>query len=72
MLFDFLNFIIAKVVFFCSSIGGDCFPKPLSSEDENKYLTAFRENGDLKAREMLIKHNMHMLAAYKYTVSNIF
>lgn len=68
MFFEFINFIIAKVVFFCSSIGGDCFPKPLSQTDENKYLTQFRENGDLKAREMLIKHNMRLVAhiAKKY------
>lgn len=68
MFFEFLNFILAKVVFFCSSIGGDCFPKPLSLEDEAKYLYAFREKGDMKAREMLIKHNMRLVAhiAKKY------
>ena len=38
MFFDFIRFIIAKIVFFCSSIGGDGFPKPLSPDDEAKYL----------------------------------
>lgn len=68
MLWDFFNFIIAKIVFFCSSIGGDCFPKPLSQEDEAKYLTAFREKGDQKAKEILIKHNLRLVAhiAKKY------
>ena len=68
MFWDFLNFIVSKIVFFCSSIGGDCFPKPLSSEDEAKYLTAFREKGDQKAKEMLIKHNLRLVAhiAKKY------
>ena len=68
MLWDFLNFIVGKIVFFCSSIGGDCFPKPLSAEDETKYLTAFREKGDQKAKEMLIKHNLRLVAhiAKKY------
>ena len=68
MLFDFLSFIIGKIVFFCSSIGGDSFPKPLSPADEAKYLRLFRENGDKKAREMLIKHNLRLVAhvAKKY------
>ena len=68
MFLDFINFIIGKILFFCSSIGGDCFPKPLSAEDEKKYLTAFKEKGDLKAREMLIKHNLRLVAhiAKKY------
>ena len=68
MFFDFINFIIGKIVFFCSSIGGDSFPKPLSPQDEMKYLTAFREKGDQKAKEMLIKHNLRLVAhvAKKY------
>ena len=68
MLFDFISFIIGKIVFFCSGIGGDSFPKPLSSEDEAKYLRLFRENGDEKAKEMLIKHNLRLVAhvAKKY------
>ena len=68
MLFDFLSFIVGKIVFFCSSIGGDCFPKPLPPEEEKKYLQSFRENGDLKAREILIKHNLRLVAhiAKKY------
>ena len=68
MLFDFLSFIIGKIVFFCSSIGGDSFPKPLSPADEAKYLRLFRENGDEKARGMLIKHNLRLVAhvAKKY------
>lgn len=68
MLFDFLSFIIGKIVFFCSSVGGDSFPKPLTPSDEAKYLRLFRENGDEKAREMLIKHNLRLVAhvAKKY------
>lgn len=68
MFFEFISFIIGKIVFFCSSIGGDCFPKPLSTEDEAKYLKAFWENGDQRAKEMLIKHNLRLVAhiAKKY------
>lgn len=68
MLFDFISFLVGKIVFFCSSVGGDSFPKPLSPADEAKYLRLFRENGDEKAREMLIKHNLRLVAhvAKKY------
>ncbi len=68
MLGDFFNFIISKIVFFCSAIVGDTFPKPLSPEDEAKYLRLYRENGDEKAKEKLIKHNLRLVAhvAKKY------
>ena len=68
MFFDFIRLIIAKIVFFCSSIGGDGFPKPLSSEEEEKYLKLYKENGDLHAREILIRHNLRLVAhvAKKY------
>ena len=55
MFFDFLDFIISKLIFFCSGVGGDSFPKPLSPEDEAKYLAAFRENGDKKYIDGLIE-----------------
>ena len=61
MFAEFLSFLIGKLVFFCASIGGDSFPKPLSKEDERKYLIAFK-NGDMKAKEMLIKHNLRLVA----------
>ena len=68
MLWDFLNYIVAKIVFFCSGIGGDSFPKPLSAEDESRYLALYRETGDPHAKEMLIKHNLRLVAhiAKKY------
>ncbi len=68
MFFDFIEFIVAKLVFFCSGVGGDSFPKPLTAEEEEKYLTAFREKGDKKSRDILIKHNLRLVAhiAKKY------
>jgi len=61
MFFDFLSFLIGKIVFFCASIGGDSFPKPLSKEEERKCLIAFK-NGDNEAKEKLIKHNLRLVA----------
>ncbi len=68
MIFEFLNFIVGKFLFFCGSIYGDSFPKPLSKEEENKYLKLYKENNDLKAKEILIKHNLRLVAhvAKKY------
>lgn len=62
MFLEFLNFIFDKILFFCGSIVGDFFPKPLSREDERKYLIAFKENGDKNAKDMLIKHNLRLVA----------
>ena len=62
MFFDFLVHFFNRIICFCSSVGGESFPKPLSSEDEKKYITAFREEGDLKAKEILIEHNMRLVA----------
>ena len=61
MLADFLSFIIGKIVFFCASIGGDSFPKPLSKEEERRCLIAYK-NGDNQAKEKLIKHNLRLVA----------
>ncbi len=68
MFFDFLNFIIGKVVFFCSAIVGNSFPKPLTAEEEAEYVRRFKENADQKARDTLIKHNLRLVAhiAKKY------
>ncbi len=68
MFLEFLNFILGKFLFFCGSLTGDSFPKPLSKEDELKYLKLYKENNDLKAKDMLIKHNLRLVAhiAKKY------
>ncbi|MBQ9781626.1 MAG: RNA polymerase sporulation sigma factor SigK [Clostridia bacterium] len=68
MIFEFLNFIVGKFLFFCGAIYGDCFPKPLSKEEESKYLKLYKENNDLKAKDVLIKHNLRLVAhiAKKY------
>ena len=62
MLLNFLSFIIGKIFFFCGSITGDSFPRPLSSVDEKKYLKLFKEENDLKAKDILIKHNLRLVA----------
>ena len=49
---------------FCFSAyvsGGGSFPPPLSPEEERECVVACK-NGDLKAREKLIKHNLRLVA----------
>lgn len=67
MFFDFIAFIIGKCIFFCSAFSGDTFPRPLSKEEERLCLIAYK-NGDEKAKEKLISHNLRLVAhiAKKY------
>ena len=69
MLLELLWTILGKLVFFTGSISGKTsFPKPLSKEDEERYV-ALVAQGDEKAKEILVKHNMRLVAhiAKKYT-----
>lgn len=69
MFFDFLGLLFGKIFFFTGMVkGGGTFPKPLSPEDESKYL-ALARTGDVEARNILIKHNMRLVAhiVKKYT-----
>ena len=68
MLLDFLWLILGKIVFFTGAIGNkNSFPKPLSKEEEERYL-ALAAGGDKSARDTLVKHNMRLVAhiAKKY------
>ena len=69
MFLEFLWRIIGKLVFFTGTIGSkNSFPKPLSKEDEEKYL-ALMAQGDKNAKDILVKHNMRLVAhiVKKYT-----
>lgn len=71
MFFDFLSLLFGKIFFFTGLVGQKgSFPKPLSPEDEKKYL-ALARRGDIDARNTLIKHNMRLVAhiVKKYTGS---
>ena len=69
MFFDFLNLLLGKIFFFTGLIQNKgTFPKALSREEEKKYL-ALARSGDAQAKEILIKHNMRLVAhvVKKYT-----
>jgi len=62
MFLDFLWTILGKIVFFTGAIGGkNSFPKPLSKEEEEKYLK-LAKSGDKSAKDTLIRHNMRLVA----------
>lgn len=62
MFFDLLSLLFGKIFFFTGMVQGKgTFPKPLSSEEEKKYLALARA-GDREAKEILIKHNMRLVA----------
>ncbi len=62
MFLEFLNFLVGKILFFCGSIASDCFPKPLSAEEEAQAIKLYRECGDKDAKDRLIKHNLRLVA----------
>lgn len=62
MFFDFLGVLFSKIFFFTGLVQNKgTFPKPLSAQEEKKYL-ALAKAGDKSAKEILIKHNMRLVA----------
>ncbi len=71
MFFDFLSLLLGKIFFFTGLVKRNgSFPKPLSPEEEHKYLQ-LAHAGDKEAKEILINHNMRLVAhiVKKYTGS---
>lgn len=72
MLFSFLETIIGSVTLLLSYISGNSsFPKPLSAKEEQYFIERYK-NGDMAARDVLIEHNLRLVAhiAKKYSNSN--
>ncbi|MCL2375640.1 MAG: RNA polymerase sporulation sigma factor SigK [Firmicutes bacterium] len=66
---SFLVFL-GKIFCFTSFVSNKgSFPKPLSEEDEKKYVEAAKQ-GDQQAREMLIRHNLRLVAHVVKKYSN--
>ena len=71
MIFSFLETVLNSVTLLLSYVSnGSSFPKPLSAKEEKYYIEKFRQ-GDSHAREILIEHNLRLVAhiAKKYTGS---
>lgn len=62
MVFESFLAFLGKVFCFSAYIkSSGSFPEPLSEEEERKYVALCKE-GDVKAREILIKHNLRLVA----------
>lgn len=62
MLFDVAGLLLSKIFFFTGLVKpkGN-FPKPLSCDEEKKYLELAKA-GDKNAKDILVKHNMRLVA----------
>ena len=62
MILSAVMFVISNVIHFALHLGNaNSFPKPLSAKQEQEYLQKM-EQGDSKAREKLIEHNLRLVA----------
>ena len=62
MLFGLLGILAANIVYLALHVSNSgAFPRPLSDEEEHKYIEAYRE-GDQSARNKLIEHNLRLVA----------
>lgn len=68
---SFISFLSEAIIGFGYIQGNTLFPEPLSVEEERKYLEDLK-NGDEKARNILIEHNLRLVAhiAKKYSSAN--
>ncbi|BAU27098.1 hypothetical protein DFP93_104186 [Aneurinibacillus soli] len=60
-LFAMLTMFFKDMMMFVSYIKNNAFPQPLSEAEENRYLDLMAE-GDKYARNMLIEHNLRLVA----------
>jgi len=70
---EFINFLGQYIFTFILHIcGNGKFPKPLSEEKEKVYLLKSK-NGDIKARNILVEHNLRLVAHIikKYYAVNV-
>ena len=66
-------FLISALFTLTSYItGGNSFPPILTPEEEEKYLKAYHDSGDVEAKNKLITHNLRLVAhiAKKYSSQN--
>lgn len=60
-LFAAIGYMIREMFVFVSYVKNNAFPQPLSPDEERKYLELM-EQGDAHARNLLIEHNLRLVA----------
>ncbi|OMD89876.1 hypothetical protein BSK49_10945 [Paenibacillus odorifer] len=53
--------LIKELTLLVSYVRNNAFPQPLSEQEESRYLGMMAE-GDAKARNLLIEHNLRLVA----------
>lgn len=56
-----IGYFLKELIFLVSYVKNNAFPQPLSSQEEKKYLRKMA-NGDEDARNILIEHNLRLVA----------
>jgi len=63
MVFESFMAFMHKILLFSSFVNtANGFPKPLSAEEEKKHFERFRKHGDPKSKDVLISHNLRLVA----------
>lgn len=60
-MFKFLKWLFKDFHLFCAAYSNNIFPDPLSNKEEEDLLIKMN-NGDTKARDILIEHNLRLVA----------
>lgn len=60
-LFATIAYFFKELIVFVSYVKNNAFPQPLSDTEEEMYLARFQE-GDEEARNLLIEHNLRLVA----------
>lgn len=62
MLLELLNSLSNIFYLALHVVNTGSFPRPLTAAQEREYLQAFREEGDMAARNQLVEHNLRLVA----------
>ena len=62
MLLELLNSLSNIFYLALHVVNTGSFPRPLTAAQEREYLRAFREEGDMGARNQLVEHNLRLVA----------
>ncbi|MCI8553404.1 MAG: RNA polymerase sporulation sigma factor SigK [Clostridiales bacterium] len=62
MLFELLNSLSNIFYLALHVVNSGSFPRPLAAAQEREYLEAYRQQGDMEARNRLIEHNLRLVA----------
>lgn len=60
-IFTTIAYFLKELMVFVSYVKNNAFPQPLNETEEEKYLNLLKE-GDADARNVLVEHNLRLVA----------